>query len=359
MEVKRNRIFDIDISAIGLVDMPAIRKKFLLVKRGKEEEKADEWKFCVCLKCGYSEDKKEGKACRIIKCPKCGNSLIASHVTFEEGGGEKKMGDPKVKTEEELKAEKEKKEADEKAAKEKREAEEKAAKEKKEAEEKIAKEKKEAEEKAAKEKKETEEKAAKEKEEKAAKEKKEKEEADRKKKEELEKATFDLKKFVSGLKDAVGKVASGDVLSKVLKAIDSEASKIAGYGYPYPEKAMKEIKKLAEEVLTLKKELEKRMEETKKGDEEAAKKKIEEGKTEMEKSIAAIQSEIKSIQDTLLHKVPIRKAITDEEKKKEEEVARQKEKAESIQGLVEKKEYKEAEPGKQLNVLLSALFGGK
>lgn len=36
------------------------------------------WPYCVCPECGYTEDKQAGVACRTIKCPECGVSLMGS-----------------------------------------------------------------------------------------------------------------------------------------------------------------------------------------------------------------------------------------------------------------------------------------
>jgi len=98
---KRTRLKNLKVFSVGLVGVPAIRRKFLILKRGKPSEKAlseskfpnvsqteGAWKYCVCPNCGYVEPHTAGKQCYNIKCPKCGTKLVGSNTRqlSKEGG---------------------------------------------------------------------------------------------------------------------------------------------------------------------------------------------------------------------------------------------------------------------------------
>jgi len=109
---KKTRLRRLRVYAVGLVDSPAIRRKFLILKRDTPTKKAlteakfptihppaqGAKKFCVCPKCGYNREHEAGKACDQYKCPKCGTKLVGSNTQrLKKQGGEKQMGKPNMK----------------------------------------------------------------------------------------------------------------------------------------------------------------------------------------------------------------------------------------------------------------------
>ena len=67
---EKTRLKRLKVFTVGLVDSPAVRRKFLILKRDTPTKKAlteakfpsihppvqGTWKYCVCPKCGYSRE---------------------------------------------------------------------------------------------------------------------------------------------------------------------------------------------------------------------------------------------------------------------------------------------------------------
>jgi len=87
------KLKDIEIDEVSLVDAPANRRKFLIVKKdlgrgagvGGPRQGIGGARYCVCPECGYAVEHErigEGKSvpCAEIKCPKCGAKMIGSET---------------------------------------------------------------------------------------------------------------------------------------------------------------------------------------------------------------------------------------------------------------------------------------
>lgn len=103
----KTRLRKLKVYAVGLVDSPAIKRKFLIMKRNTPTVKVlseakypliqrpsgGAWNWCVCPECGYSKKHKAGEQCYKLKCPKCGKNLVGSNTRrLRKEGGETKMG---------------------------------------------------------------------------------------------------------------------------------------------------------------------------------------------------------------------------------------------------------------------------
>lgn len=102
----KTRLKRLKVYVVGLVDSPAIKRKFLIMKRDTSAAKvlseakyppvqrsvAGAWAYCVCSDCGYSKKHEVGKQCSKEKCPKCGGILVGSDTQkLKKEGGELNM----------------------------------------------------------------------------------------------------------------------------------------------------------------------------------------------------------------------------------------------------------------------------
>ncbi len=109
---EKTRLKRLKVFTIGLVDSPANKRKFLILKRDTPTKKVlteakfptvqqpaqETWKYRICPKCGYNRKHEAGKACNQYECPKCGIKLVGSNTQrLEKQGGEKEMGKPNMK----------------------------------------------------------------------------------------------------------------------------------------------------------------------------------------------------------------------------------------------------------------------
>jgi len=92
----KHKLFGINVDSVGLVDSPAINRRFIIMKRkekalgegvgvGGERQGIGGAKYCVCPSCGYTmkhERKGEGesKPCAELTCPKCGAKMKGSNT---------------------------------------------------------------------------------------------------------------------------------------------------------------------------------------------------------------------------------------------------------------------------------------
>ena len=111
---KKTRLKQLRVYAVGLVDSPAIKRRFLILKRNTPTEKvlaegnypltqgpnAGGLAYCVCSDCGYSKKREGGEQCSEGKCPKCGGILVGSdtkQLNLQKEGGELNMSTAKDK----------------------------------------------------------------------------------------------------------------------------------------------------------------------------------------------------------------------------------------------------------------------
>ena len=86
------------------------------LKKQKEEEEKNrlskqQWKYCICTKCGFAKEKVAAEPCKLEKCPDCGSPLTGSDVKVkkdeEEPTEEQKAEQARVAEEKEDAEEKE------------------------------------------------------------------------------------------------------------------------------------------------------------------------------------------------------------------------------------------------------------
>ena len=81
---------DLLIKALNNIELKAEEVKEIRSHIENLETKVAAWKYCICSSCNYFEEKTAGDACKLIKCPECGEELTGSNEKPEKKSEPKK-----------------------------------------------------------------------------------------------------------------------------------------------------------------------------------------------------------------------------------------------------------------------------